>query len=80
MCMHANLLSVERIRRFFDVSHLFPAHEAVGTKLIIGKFCSIGAKAVVVRDVEPYPIAGGNPAREIRRRFSPETIAELLEI
>ncbi|MCY9538864.1 hypothetical protein M5W83_04505 [Paenibacillus thiaminolyticus] len=62
------------------MSLLFPAHEAVGTKLIIGKFCSIAAEAVVVRDVEPYPIAGGDPAWGIRRRFSPETIPELLEI
>ncbi|TDL56155.1 streptogramin A O-acetyltransferase Vat(I) [Paenibacillus dendritiformis] len=46
----------------------------------IGDGAIIGAEAVVVRDVEPYTIVGGNPAREIRRRFSPETIAELLEI
>lgn len=46
----------------------------------IGDGAIIGAEAVVVRDVEPYTIAGGNPAREIRRRFSPATIAELLEI
>ncbi|WP_420916852.1 hypothetical protein [Paenibacillus thiaminolyticus] len=62
------------------MGHLFPAHEAVGTKLITGKFCSIGAKAVVVRDVEAYTIAGGNPAWGIQWRFSPETIVELLEI
>jgi len=42
-------------------------YEAVGTKLIIGKFCSIAAEAVVVRDVEPYTIAGGNPARHQAR-------------
>lgn len=46
----------------------------------IGDGAIIGAEAVVVRDVEPYTNVGGNPAREIRRRFSPETIAELLEI
>lgn len=46
----------------------------------IGDGAIIGSEAVVVRDVEPYTIVGGNPAREIRRRFSPETVAELLEI
>ena len=40
----------------------------------------ISADAVVVRDVEPYTIVGGNPGREIRKRFSPEVIQELLDI
>ncbi|WP_088834527.1 streptogramin A O-acetyltransferase Vat(I) [Paenibacillus tyrfis] len=40
----------------------------------------IAAEAVVVKDVEPYTIVGGNPAREIRKRFSPEVIQELLDI
>jgi phosphonate metabolism protein (transferase hexapeptide repeat family) len=37
----------------------------------------VGAGAVVTRDVEPYTIVGGTPARLIRRRF-PEPIAERL--
>jgi virginiamycin A acetyltransferase len=35
---------------------------------------------VVTRDVEPYGIVGGNPARLIRKRFSEEIIEELLAI
>lgn len=46
----------------------------------IGDGAIISAEAVVVKDVEPYTIVGGNPAREIRKRFSPEVIQELLEI
>lgn len=37
----------------------------------------VGAGAVVTRDVGPYEIAVGNPARTVKRRFSPE-IAERL--
>ncbi|MCJ8012472.1 streptogramin A O-acetyltransferase Vat(I) [Paenibacillus sp. KQZ6P-2] len=46
----------------------------------IGDGAIISAEAVVVKDVEPYTIVGGNPAREIRKRFSPEVIEELLDI
>lgn len=46
----------------------------------IGDGAIIAAEAVVTRDVEPYTIVGGNPAKEIRKRYAPEVIAELLEI
>lgn len=46
----------------------------------IGDGAIIGAEAVVAKNVEPYTIVGGNPAREIRKRFSTEIIQELLEI
>lgn len=38
----------------------------------------IGAGAVVTRNVAPYSIVAGNPARLIRLRFPPETAARLL--
>jgi len=40
----------------------------------------VAAKSVLTADVAPYAIVGGNPAREIRRRFSEDVIAELLAI
>jgi virginiamycin A acetyltransferase len=46
----------------------------------IGDGAIIGTRAVVTRDVEPYSIVGGVPAKQIRKRFSDEKIAELLEI
>ncbi len=40
----------------------------------------IGAGAVVAKDIPPYAIAVGNPARVIRYRFEPEIIDSLLKI
>ncbi|MCT4665260.1 MAG: CatB-related O-acetyltransferase [Flavobacteriales bacterium] len=46
----------------------------------IGDGAIIGSKSVVTKDVAPYAIVGGNPAKEIRKRFSDEEIKELLEL
>ncbi|CAH1192460.1 Virginiamycin A acetyltransferase [Paenibacillus auburnensis] len=46
----------------------------------IGDGAIIGARAVVVKDVRPYTIVGGNPAKEIRQRYSSEVVDELLKI
>lgn len=44
----------------------------------IGNGAIISSRSVVVNDVPPYTIVGGNPAKPIRSRFQPEVI-ELLE-
>ena len=46
----------------------------------IGDGAIIGTRAVVTKDVPPYTIVGGIPAKTIRKRFSDDTIAALLKI
>lgn len=46
----------------------------------IGDGAVIAARAVVTKKVGPYEIWGGNPAKLIKKRFSEEDIAKLMEI
>ena len=46
----------------------------------IGDGAIVAAHSVVSRDVEPYTLAGGNPARMLKRRFDGELTALLLEL
>ena len=46
----------------------------------IGDGAVIGTRAVVTKAVPPYTIAGGVPAKLIRKRFSDDVISELLKI
>lgn len=44
----------------------------------IGDGAIIAARAVVTKDVPPYTIVSGTPAKEIRKRFDAEVIQQLL--
>ena len=44
----------------------------------IGDGAVIGARAVVTRDVAPYTVVGGVPAKKIKLRFDKETVRQLL--
>jgi len=46
----------------------------------VGHGAIIGARSVVTKNVEPYSIIAGNPAKIIRMRFSSEQINQLLEM
>ena len=46
----------------------------------VGDGAVIGTRAMVTRDVEPYAIIGGNPARVIRKRFDDDSIAMLMQM
>ena len=47
--------------------------------MTVGHGAVVAARAVVTKDVPPYAIVGGNPAKVIRYRFDEETIAALLD-
>lgn len=46
----------------------------------IGDGAIVGMGSIVTKDVEPYAIVAGNPARLIRKRFSDDIISGLLEL
>lgn len=43
----------------------------------IGDGAVVGTRTVVIKDVEPYSIVGGVPAKEIRKRFAPDVIERI---
>lgn len=72
--------------RCAPASELVIGHDAwIGAHALILPGCRhigigavIGAGAVVTTDVEPFTVVAGNPARPIRRRFGPGTVARIL--
>ena len=54
------------------------AHVQIKSGVVIGTGAVVGAGAVVTKDVPPYAIVGGVPAKIIRYRFSENEIQKLL--
>jgi acetyltransferase-like isoleucine patch superfamily enzyme len=46
----------------------------------IGDGAVVGARSLVARDVEPYSVVAGNPARLVRRRFDDQLVNRLLDL
>ena len=55
------------------------ANATIMSGVTIGDGAVIANNSHVVKDVEPYSLVGGNPAKEIRKRFNKEDIDFLLE-
>lgn len=56
------------------------AYVTIMSGIKIGDGAVIAANSHVVKNVEPYSVVGGNPAKHIRYRFSQEQIESLLKI
>ncbi|MPZ67942.1 MAG: antibiotic acetyltransferase [Actinobacteria bacterium] len=52
----------------------------IASGVTIGNGAVVATRAMVAKDVRPYAIVAGNPAREIRRRFTDEQIEALEKI
>lgn len=55
-------------------------HAVVLGGVTIGDGAIVGAHAMVTKDVPPYAIVGGNPAKVLKYRFDELTIARLQEL
>ena len=71
---------------------LFKSDTVIGIDVWIGQYVTIipgvkigdgaiiAANSIVVKNVEPYTVYGGNPARFIKKRFNDDEIEYLLKI
>ena len=55
-------------------------HALIKQGVMIGNGAVVGMGSVVTKDIEPYAIVAGCPAKVIRMRFDDDTIKKLLEI
>lgn len=56
------------------------ANAVVLSGVQIGDGAIVGAGAVVTKNIPPYAIVGGNPARVLRYRFEPPMVEALLQL
>lgn len=55
-------------------------HVTIMSGITIGDGACIASNSVITKNIEPYSIVGGNPAKVIKKRFSDKTIQTLLEL
>lgn len=79
--------SVPKHQEFWDIEPIHIGNDVwigdgvfVKNGVTIGDGAIVGARAVVTKDVPPYSIVVGTPAKVIKYRFSQEVIEELLEL
>jgi acetyltransferase-like isoleucine patch superfamily enzyme len=86
--LHTNIFQLNRqYENKFSKGNVVIGHDVwIGDNATIMSGITVGDGAViannshVVKDVEPYSIVGGNPAKILRYRFSTEQIEKLLKI
>lgn len=68
---------VEEVRTWIGHDVWIGARAVIVSGVRIGSGSIIGAGAVVVKDVAPYSVVGGVPAKVLRQRFRPELVEAL---
>ena len=56
------------------------AEAVILSGVTVGDGAVIGARALVTKDVAPYAVVAGNPARQVRRRFTDAQVTRLLAV
>ena len=72
--------AMPRLRVVVGNDVLIGSHALILGDVTIGDGAVIGAGAVVTKDVPPYAVVGGVPAKVIRYRFPQEIIDHLLDL
>jgi acetyltransferase-like isoleucine patch superfamily enzyme len=71
---------IERKKVYIGNDVLIGLNAVIKEGITIGNGAVIGAGSVVTKDIKPYEVVGGVPAKHIKFRFSPEEIESLQKI